>query len=598
MNLFEFTTDGFRIIQLIMTISVFLISSLFSLEYFKFDKKITLKFLAITAFVFASVVGVFLSATLLSLFVCFEIMSISSYLWVIFEKTEKARSASMLYLVVSLVTGMVTLVGVVLLNNYLGTTNISEMLDIVNQMSDKTAVYVAAGLTFVGFFAKAGLYPLHIWMADAYTFSPAPATAMLSSVLSKAGVFGVIVVASNIFLHNEQFGEILIIFALLTMIWGGFCATNSQNLKTIMAFSSMSQLGFVFLGIAMQAIMGEENLIAINGTTLHMLNHSVFKLILFTLSGVCAIVFGSANLEDIKGIGRKNKIVGFAFTISGLGLAGMPFLSGYVSKTLLHESIVEEIAASGSSLYAVYEILFLFAGALTASYVIKVLFAVFSSPKDTSKVKLSPLCNICLILPCLFVVAMGIMPNLIADSIAYFGSDIMHAEHTDAHAVSYFTYENIKGALISLGGGVIIYFVVIKMVFKEIGNNIRVPHFLKITTLCMNFYKVLMFIFKIYITVTAKLVDAFLELLVSFGMRPSKTRDITKTVVVSYEIGEKIDKTFSKLHIKHDNSYANDLSEFEKKSVLRRRMIAASLSYGLLISGLGTISVLIYLMFA
>ena len=596
MNIFNFTTDGFRIIQLVMAFSAFFFSSLFSFEYFKNDKKKLKHFLLISLVIFISVVGIFLSADLLTLFVSFEIMSLTSYLWVVLDREKRSFLAGKTYITVSIVTGMVSLVGIIMLKYSLGTINISEMMSAFETQGDKTMVYTASVLALVGFFAKAGMYPIHFWMSDTYRFSPTPATILLSSVLSKTGVFGVIVVTSNIFMGNERFGEILLNFAIITMLWGGLCAVVSEDFKKIMAYSSMSQLGFVFLGLSMQFLLVDEKQIPISASVLHMLNHSVFKLVLFTLCGVCFCVIGSTKLEEIKGIGRRSGVFAFAFLISGLGLAGLPLLSGYISKTLLHESIIYKMHETSSYVFTVYEALFVIASALTTAYVMKILFTVFGHPKNKAKIKLSCLTKICLIVPCVFVVILGVFPHSTADVIAHFGSEIMHPSHTEHHAENYFAYKNISAFFTSFFIGTAIYFVFIKLILKEVKTSLKIPKVLKIENILNLIFKAIMLIFDGFIFITDKLADKILVFIQKKSLRPSATKDSQVSMTLGYFLGEKLDKLLKAIKVKNTHTYANDFSQFEKESSIRRRMIFSSLSYGLLLSGVGLIVVLLYLL--
>ena len=182
---------------------------------------------------------------------------------------------------------------------------------------------------------------LHIWLPKAHPVAPAPASALLSGILTKSGIFGVIVVSVNIFRASTAWGNLILVLGLITMLGGAVLAVFSVNLKRTLACSSMSQIGFILTGIAMGCLLGEENALAARGALLYMVNHSLFKLILFMAAGVVYMNLHKLNLNDVRGFGRKKPILHFAFLMGAVGLMGVPGFSGYVSKTLIHEGIVE-----------------------------------------------------------------------------------------------------------------------------------------------------------------------------------------------------------------------------------------------------------------
>ena len=128
-------------------------------------------------------------------------------------------------------------------------------------------------LVLTGFAAKAGMFPLHIWLPEAHPAAPAPASALLSCILTKSGVFGVIMLSCGMFLHNADWGMMILILGVITMVLGAVLAVFSINLKRTLACSSLSQIGFITVAIGMQCLLGEHNTLAAQGTMLHILNH-------------------------------------------------------------------------------------------------------------------------------------------------------------------------------------------------------------------------------------------------------------------------------------------------------------------------------------
>lgn len=612
--------DGFRGVHLVLISALWLISLVFSEGYFqKTGGGDDRRYYAVTSLSLGGAMGVFLSANLLSLFVFFEIMSFASFLWVIQDRGSRAKKAGNLYLAVSVISGMVMLMGIFMLQNAFGSLELADMARAAGQ-GDPAVIYTAAALVLVGFGAKAGMYPLHIWLPESYMVSPAPATAMFSAVLSKTGIYGIIVISATVFSADAPWGIALITAALLTMLWGGICALRADNMKLILAYSSMSQLGFIIFGIGMKSVLGGEGALAARGTVLHMLNHSVFKLSLFLLCGIVFMALGTTELSKIKGIGRRRPLFAASFLLCGAGMAGVPLLSGYVSKTLLHESVVEYLHSSSGAAavaFTAVEWLFLISGGLTAAYLCKLGVCLFSKgPGEKAGVKIPRLSLVCTLLPALGAAAVGIAPALLADPVAALTEGIMQGR-APAHAVDYFSLENLKGAAISLGLGGVIYVLWLYLPLgkkKSTGklsleNMIYRPLFQKILPGALGavctvmdryvvqlLYKGSMFIVELYARFAAYLVDGIVEVLVFFGFRPAKEKDPEKKRIPAvYRLGTAVDKLSAVRGKIPEKSYAETLSGMEHRSALRRRMIAASLSYGLLFAGLGLIILLIYL---
>ena len=166
------------------------------------------------------------------------------------------------------------------------------------------------------------------------------------------------------------------------MFGGALLAVFSVDLKRTLACSSMSQIGFILVGVGMMELLGTENALAVRGTILHMVNHSMIKLILFMAAGVIYMNLHALNLNEIQGFGRRKPLLKGIFLAGALSIGGIPGFSGYISKTLLHESIVEyaiELSAHGEPsrwIHAV-EWVFLITGGMTLAYMTKLFVAIF-----------------------------------------------------------------------------------------------------------------------------------------------------------------------------------------------------------------------------
>ena len=313
----SFKLDGFRALYALVAGVMWLMTSLLSGDYFAHHYRNRNRYYFFFLLTQGATVGVFLSADLFTTFIFFEIMSFTSYTWVAHDETPGAMRAAETYLAVAIIGGMVMLMGLFLLWNAVGTLAIDELYEAAKACPNKGRIWAASICILFGFGAKAGMFPLHIWLPKAHPVAPAPASALLSGILTKSGIFGVIVVSANIFRASTAWGNLIL-------------------------------------------------------ALLYMVNHSLFKLILFMAAGVVYMNLHKLNLNDVRGFGRKKPILHFAFLMGAVGLMGVPGFSGYVSKTLIHEGIVEYaelLAEEGMGalalLYRGAEWIYLFSGGLT-----------------------------------------------------------------------------------------------------------------------------------------------------------------------------------------------------------------------------------------
>ncbi|MBQ4608010.1 MAG: sodium:proton antiporter, partial [Clostridia bacterium] len=282
----HFELDGFRALYALVGGVMWLATSMLSREYFAHHYHNRNRYYMFFLMTLGATLGVFLSSDLFTTFIFFEIMSFTSYTWVAHDETPGALRAAETYLAVAIIGGMVMLVGLFVLYMQLGTLTISELHHAAEACQSRGALWAASLCILCGFGAKAGMFPMHIWLPKAHPVAPAPASALLSGILTKSGIFGIIVVSANIFRESKAWGNMLLVLALITMLGGAVLAVFSVNLKRTLACSSMSQIGFILTGIAMSCLLGHHNALAARGALLYMVNHSLFKLILFMAAGV------------------------------------------------------------------------------------------------------------------------------------------------------------------------------------------------------------------------------------------------------------------------------------------------------------------------
>ena len=481
----HFRADGFRAMYACIAAFMWMMSGIFSPEYFSHHAQNRGRYGLFNLLTLGATLGVFYSADLYTTFIFFEIMSVTSFVMVAHEETPGAMKAAYTYLAVAVIGGMTTLMGLFLLYQQLGTLSFDAMA--AARSASGTDLTAASWLVVVGFAAKAGLYPLHIWLPKAHPVAPAPASALLSGILTKSGVFGLIVVCSRLMPGDAAFGNLLMIFACVTMFLGALLALFSVDLKRTLACSSMSQIGFITVGLATMVLLGEHGSFAAYGTVMHMANHSLIKLVLFMAAGVVYMNTHSLDLNEIRGYGRKKIVLHLCFLLGALSIACIPPLgSGYNSKSLLHEALLELIAHQQEHghiwmPYKAAEILFLISGGLTIAYMVKLYICIFwqkhptrQAEYDASGRSMNPVSAIALIGSAIVLPFLGAMPGTFLTALGNMSAHFFQ-QHAPEHAIDYFCAANLEGAAISISIGTAVYLLIVRpLLMQKNADGVRV----------------------------------------------------------------------------------------------------------------------------
>jgi len=636
-----FTAGGFRCIYAAIAAFMWLITGLISPEYFAHYRNRN-RYYLFQLVTLGATVAVFLSGDLYTTFVFFEIMSLCSYAWVAQDEKEGSLRAGSTYLAVAVIGGMVLLMGIFLLYQEVGTLMIS---DLAAAGAGKN-LWPAALCMFVGFAAKAGSFPIHIWLPKAHPVAPAPASSLLSGILTKTGIFGILVISCHMLIHNELWGAFVLLVGVITMFLGALLALFSVNFKRTLACSSVSQIGFILVGVGMLVLLGEENTLAARGTFLHMVNHSMFKLILFLVAAVVFMNTHKLDLNEIRGFGRKKPLLMFCYLMGALGIGGIPGWSGYVSKALLHEGIVEYIhAVESGHLHTAFftvghmkaiEWIFLISGGLTVAYMCKLFAAVFLEKNRDAQVQAAydeknlywkPVSAAALTAAAVLIPVMGMLPGFTMDRLADMAQGFLGVHHA-GHAVHYFAWVNLKGSLISLAIGAGLYFLVVRSWMIKDGVYVnRWPQWLDLEEL---FYrplllKVLPNIFGGICALMNRFMDVIAGLLPKIGALIAGIMDIlTDGIVValrrtvyrdSHQAGE-LEEGNALTHV--IGVSLNLLEELLNKTIWRHHehrkdlehwfvlkyaafkenatLIGRSLSFGLVLFSIGLCATLVYLL--
>ena len=612
--------DGFRSLYACVAAFMWMMTGLFSRQYFAHYHNRS-RYYFFNLMTLGATLGVFLSDDMYTTFIFFEIMSLTSYAWVAHEETPGAMRAAGTYLAVAVIGGLTTLMGLFLLWHEVGTLSFTGLKEALAE-GGSTVTTVAAWLTLVGFAAKAGLYPLHIWLPKAHPVAPAPASALLSGILTKSGVFGLIVICANIMPGNTAFGNALLIFAAVTMFLGALLALLSTDLKRTLACSSMSQIGFITVGLSMMVLLGEEGSLAAYGSVMHMVNHSLIKLCLFMAAGVVYMNLHKLDLNDIRGFGRKKPVLHIAFLLGALSIACIPPIgSGYNSKSLLHEGILEYIhhlQASGGAWqpYKALEVLFLVSGGLTIAYMTKLYICLFWEKHPTRQAEFDAmggkyltvqsavaLLGSAAVLPLLGALPQLLMSPLGARSAAFFGQEAI------ASPIHYFSLENLTGALQSIIIGAATYLLIVRplLMHRENGAKVYVDRWPARLDLEDSVYRPLLALATMLATGVTRLIAELPERIIVL-LRGNVFRKLQarKPVPVgnrfTYKLGRLMNSVTAALNgtllqqrpLRTDFEYVLDAAWQAVASGLKR--FTASVSFGLLLLSIGLFLTCVYLL--
>ncbi len=466
-----FTAGGFHNVFGLLCAAMFFMSSLANPAYFRGESRAE-RYSAFLLLALGSTMGVFYAGDLFTLYICFEIMSFASWVWVAHNENKAAQKAADTYLGMAMIGGLVMLYGLFVLYNMFGTLSLAELPELAAAYPNQKKLLLPAICMLIGFGTKVGMFPLHVWLPKAYPAAPAPASALLSSILTKSGVLGILLIVLCLMWGNQTFMMLLLVLGCITMVLGAVLAVFSMDLKRTLACSSLSQIGFILVGISMFT-MGQETALAAGGVMSHAINHALTKLVLFVCAGVIFKRTHTLDLNKLKGAGRNCLPLKICFLISGMSLAGVPGFGGYISKTLLHESIVHQMHLQQGvmvDILSAAEWAFLISGGLTAAYMTKLFVKIFVQKPDGEShlVKMDKGSLIAVVPTAAALLVMGLLPSLTYEKIGAYAAASLSSE---PFAVSYFIWENLKGAVISLAIGALVYFVFVRHLLTDKRSN-------------------------------------------------------------------------------------------------------------------------------
>lgn len=331
------TLDGLSLLFALLITGIGTLVILYSTYYMQKDDPKLHKFYIFLMIFMSAMLGVVLSDNLLSMYMFWEFTSVSSFLLISYwHESDVSRKGALKSLIITVFGGVLMLLGIFILYNITGSFNISDIINYSQNNSFNNIIYIAMVLMIIGAFTKSAQFPFHIWLPDAMA-APTPISSYLhSATMVKAGIY-LLLRIGVVFAFNNTFGNILIAFGAITMLLGSINAIFLKDLKAILAYSTISQLGMMTLmiGIGNLGLANNNNSVytfAFYAVCFHILNHAAFKASLFMVTGIIDHTLHSRDISMIRGM-RAFLPVNFVISIlAGMSMAGVPPFSGFYSK--------------------------------------------------------------------------------------------------------------------------------------------------------------------------------------------------------------------------------------------------------------------------
>jgi len=355
----------------------------------------------------SGMVGVIFSSNLLQFYLFWELMLIPSYFLIAFWGTPKrALTIGFKYFIFTHVGAVCMLLGILSIYAFTGTFSLVVLPEVCSNIPSNMMMFIFV-LLLIGFCVKMAIFPLHSWLPDAHAEAPAPVSAMLSGAMIKCGAYAMIRISLSLFSSTMlQTSDYLAIIGIVTIFYGGLMALAQTDIKRLLAYSSISQMGYIFFGIGVSSQLGG---LGVTGGLFHIVNHAICKALLFMCAGAILHQTGTRDIRKLGGLAGKMPVTAVSCLIGALSLAGTPPLSGFWSEWMIFEGGI-------ASLKVLLTLIAIVSSVITAGYYLWFIWRVFFGevPEDLENVKeASWLLLIPIVALTAATVMLGIWPDLL-----------------------------------------------------------------------------------------------------------------------------------------------------------------------------------------
>ncbi len=443
-----FRVDPAGLLVAAVTLFLWTTSSIYAISYMTIEEDRSRYDFVVLASLAANV-GVLMAGDFMTLFIFFEGMVIFPYAMVAHKQEGASLKGANYYLYLGSATGLSLLAGMILLYYYTGSVAIQPMAEKINQFMPGGVKYWVALLLILGFGGKAGLFAEHCWLPQAHPVAPSCASALLSGAMIKAGAYGIFRVACMVFtpanansswVTSQNIGYALIWVGVVTMFLGVLNALISENSKQMLAYHSVSQMGYIVIGIGCAGYMGAGGAMGLAGAFYHIVNHALFKSLLFLTVGAVYFRTHELNMYKLGGLTKLMPLTCVAMLVGVCGISGIPLFNGFASKTILHHAVFEaiefshELPPQALPTFGLRwaEIIFMITAGGTFASNIKLWMLTFVKKRPQGydyEIKPAPMAmKVSLVLGSAAVILVGLFPNwilnvLIGPALAYFKFD-------------------------------------------------------------------------------------------------------------------------------------------------------------------------------
>lgn len=453
--------DPLSAIFVILSAFLWLVVSIYTPKYMEYEGR-TWNFQLCTVLTLFAVLGIFLSGDLLTMLFFFELMTVSSYFWVIHRWDKEAIRAGYFYLFFSIAGGLLLALAIVLME---GATDSLPLIGSGMVVAKNSKLFtISIALFLMGFGVKAGMVPLHLWLPYAHSVAPTPGSGLLSGLLIKVGAYGLIRTGefagwgSNLAGGAPWLGTSLIILGTCTMLLGVASALLQSNAKKLLAYHSISQMGYIILGLGVGLYLGSKGGMGLAGSIYHIINHALFKIALFLGVGIIYIHTGETDLYKLGGLWRHFPVTAMLMLVAVLGITGAPGLNGYASKSLLHHG-VSLAAVTGGGWLIWIERLFLLVGVGTATSFAKLYYLIFLGKPTELELKegKAPSLQLAMAILALVMLVIGIKPMLLLNSGIVPAVEALGIKKvaTSIEGLAFWNLRDILDMIITLGLGIL-----------------------------------------------------------------------------------------------------------------------------------------------
>jgi multicomponent Na+:H+ antiporter subunit D len=333
--------DGLTAIVVCIINLIGFLSAVYSISYIK---RYTAGnyFYALFCLMIGGMNGVVLSGDLFNIFVFLEISVISSYALVAFGVESNELEASFKYQILGGLASFLILFGIGFIYWKTKTLNIADIKEVFRSGYDKTFYLFTQILLLCGFGLKAAIIPFHAWLPDAHSSAPSPISAMLSGIFIKAvGIYVIIRLFFNMFSASEEMATLITILGTLSMVIGVFLAIGQWDIKRLLAYHSISQMGYVVMSVGIGMILVSQGTkpeiasLAIAGGLFHLVNHAAFKGLLFLNAGAIEYTIGTRDLKEMGGLARVMPVTSATSFVASMAISGIPPFNGFFSKLII-----------------------------------------------------------------------------------------------------------------------------------------------------------------------------------------------------------------------------------------------------------------------